>query len=279
MTQDHTTAAPVCYRHPDRHTLLACSRCERPICAACSVDASVGQRCPECVRAEGPQKVIPTGPRPARSSGAPATKTFIALAAIFWLASGLGGMQQVLYENLAQVNVLVAQGEWWRIFSPVLLHAPGFMHIAFNMWALWVLGPQIERGVGSWPFVGLYFASAGVGGAFMYVIGGPESQAIAVGASGAIFGLFGVWLNWAIRRRNTAQGRFLLRQIGFLLLLNAALPFIIRGIAWEAHLGGLIAGFVIGELWSRVTRPDAEMARVLIAVAVAALAVVTVLVV
>ncbi|HEX9762006.1 MAG TPA: rhomboid family intramembrane serine protease, partial [Acidimicrobiia bacterium] len=57
MTQDHTTdsatAAPVCYRHPDRHTLLTCSRCERPICASCSTDATVGQRCPECMRAEG----------------------------------------------------------------------------------------------------------------------------------------------------------------------------------------------------------------------------------
>jgi membrane associated rhomboid family serine protease len=131
--------------------------------------------------------------------------------------------------------------------------------------------------VGTWPFVGAYLASAAVGGAFMYVLGGPDAP-VAVGASGAIFGLFGIWLNWAVRRRNTAQGRFLLRQIMFLLLLNAALPFIIRGIAWEAHLGGLIAGFVIGELWSRVRRSDAETARVAIAIAVAALAVVAVLV-
>jgi membrane associated rhomboid family serine protease len=275
MTQDHTTAAPVCYRHPDRHTLLRCSRCGRPICAACSIDASVGQRCPECIRQEGTQKVVPTGASRTRTSGAPATMTFIVLAVLFWLLSGLGGMRDVLYENLAQANFLVAEGEWWRIFTPVLLHAPGFMHILFNMWALWVLGPQIERGVGTWPFVGLYFASAGMGGAFMYLIG--DSQAIAVGASGAIFGLFGVWLNWAVRRRNTAQGRFLLRQIGFLLLLNAALPFIIRGIAWEAHLGGLIAGFVIGELWSRVQRRDSDMARVAITLVVAALAAVMVL--
>jgi membrane associated rhomboid family serine protease len=64
----------------------------------------------------------------------------------------------------------------------------------------------------------------------------------------------------------------------FLLLLNAALPFIIRGIAWQAHLGGLIAGFVIGELWSRVSRPNAESARVAVAGAIAVLAVVVVLV-
>lgn len=276
MTQDHTTAAPVCYRHPDRHTLLRCSRCGRPICAACSIDASVGQRCPECVREEGTQKVIPTGSQRTRAAGAPATKAFIGMAIAFWLLTSVGGMREVLYDNLAQANFLVAEGDWWRIFTPVFLHAPGIMHILFNMWALWVLGPQIERGVGTWPFVGLYFASAGMGGAFMYLLGDP--QAIAVGASGAIFGLFGVWLNWAVRRRNTAQGRFLLRQIGFLLLLNAALPFIIRGIAWEAHLGGLIAGFVIGELWSRVQRANAEAARIAITVAIAGLAVVAVLV-
>lgn len=272
MTQDPTTAAPVCYRHPNRHTLLSCSRCERPICASCSIDASVGQRCPECIRAEGTQKVIPTGPRATRRS-APATMTFIGLAVGFFLISSFGGLQETLYSNLAQINFLVGEGEWWRLFTPVLLHAPGFTHILFNMWALWVLGPQIERGVGTWPFVAAYLASAGVGGVFLYFLGDPA--ALAVGASGAIFGLFGIWLNWAVRRRNTAYGRALLRQIGFLLLLNAALPFIIRGIAWEAHLGGLIAGFVIGEMWSRVG--NSEAAKVLVGVAVAALAVVAVL--
>lgn len=272
MTQDHTTAAPTCYRHPDRHTLLHCSRCERPICAACSIDASVGQRCPDCVREEGTQKVIPKDRIVSPTGGAPATKTFIGIAAGFFLLT-MVGLREPLFQMFAQANLLVAEGEWWRIFTPVLLHAPGFTHILFNMWALWVLGPQIERGVGTWPFVGVYLASAGVGGAFVYVMGGPGD--VAVGASGAIFGLFGIWLNWAVRRRNTAQGRFLLRQIGFLLLLNAALPFIIRNIAWEAHLGGLIAGFVIGELWARARD---ESARIAIPAAIAGLAIVAVLV-
>lgn len=271
MTQDHTTAAPVCYRHPDRHTLLRCSRCERPICAACSIDATVGQRCPECVATEGTQKVIPKEQILSRSGGAPATKVFIALAAGFFVLTEFAGLRQTIFEALAQVNVLVDNGQIWRIFTPVLLHA-SLTHILFNMWALWVLGPQIERGVGTWPFVGAYLASAGVGGAFVYFMGAPAD--VAVGASGAIFGLFGIWLNWAVRRRNTAYGRALLRQIGFLLLFNAALPLLIPNIAWQAHLGGLIGGFVIGELWSRV---DNEAGRVAVTVAVAALAVVSVL--
>lgn len=201
---------------------------------------------------------------------------FVGLAVGFFLLTGFGrNLDGSLGQALAQVNGLVGAGEWWRIFTPVLLHA-SITHIVFNMWALWVLGPQIERGVGTFPFVGAYLAAAGMGGAFAYLMGDPTD--IAVGASGAIFGLFGIWANWAVRRRNTAYGRALLRQIGFLLLLNAALPLIIRNIAWEAHLGGLVAGFVIGELWSRVRRPDPVPARVVIAVAIAILSVALVLV-
>jgi membrane associated rhomboid family serine protease len=277
VTQDHTTAAPACYRHPDRHTLLKCSRCDRPICAACSIDASVGQRCPECVRSEGTQKIIPTGARASRASAAPATKTFIALAVGFFVLGQFGGLNHVFVENLAQINPAVATGEWWRIFTPILLHA-SITHILFNMWALWVLGPQIERGVGTWPFVSLFLASAGVGGAFAFYLGGPLSPVPLVGASGAIFGLFGVWLSWAMHRRNTIHGRAMLRQIGFLLLINAAIPFLIPNVSWQAHLGGLIAGFAIGEIWSRLTGPNIEKLRIVTGVAVAVLAVVSVLI-
>jgi membrane associated rhomboid family serine protease len=115
-----------------------------------------------------------------------------------------------------------------------------------------------------------------VGGVFAFYLG--DLTDIAVGASGAIFGLFGIWLNWAFRRRNTMQGRAMLRQIGFLLLINATIPFILRGVAWEAHLGGMIAGFVIGELWSRITGPRVIALRTAVALAVAALAVVAVII-
>lgn len=275
MTQDPTTAASACYRHPDRHTLLKCSRCDRPICAACSIDASVGQRCPECVRSEGTQEIIPTGARSSRASGAPATKTFIALAVGFFALTGFGQSGDLIFETLAQWNLAVAAGEWWRIFTPILLHA-SITHILFNMWALWVLGPQIERGVGTWPFVSLFLASAGVGGAFAFYLGDPLD--VAVGASGAIFGLFGVWLSWALHRRNTMQGRAMLRQIGFLLLINAAIPFLVPNIAWQAHLGGLIAGFAIGEIWSRLRGSNIEVLRTVTGVAVAVVAALSVMI-
>jgi len=200
--------------------------------------------------------------------------TFIALAVIFY-ALGFLGLEEELLLRFAQINAAVAVGEWWRIFTVVLLHG-ALTHILFNMWALWVLGPQIERGVGTWPFVSLFLASAAVGGAFAYHLGSIND--VGVGASGAIFGLFGIWLSWALHRRDTMQGRALLGQLGFLLLINAALPLIFRNISWQAHLGGLIAGFLIGEAWSRIQGPHAARARTAVGFLTAALAVVSVLV-
>jgi rhomboid protease GluP len=208
------------------------------------------------------------------SSTAPATTTFIALAVGFFFITGMGDFNSEVLQTLAHWNFAVADGEWWRIFTPVLLHA-SLVHIMFNMWALWILGPQIERGVGTLPFIGLYMAAAGVGGVFVFYTGSPGD--VAVGASGAIFGLFGVWFNWALRRRNTMHGQAILRQIGFLLLINAAIPFIVPGIAWEAHLGGLIAGFVIGEVWSRISGPRTNSLRAMVAFGVAVLAAIAVI--
>jgi membrane associated rhomboid family serine protease len=207
------------------------------------------------------------------AAGAPATKVFIALSVIFYLATSFGTFGDQIFNALAQDNQAVTAGEWWRIFTVVLLHG-SITHILFNMWALWVLGPQVERGVGTWPFVSLYLAAAGMGGVAAYYFGGPFD--VGVGASGAIFGLFGIWISWAIHRRNTAYGRAVLNQLGFLLLINAAMPFIFPGISWQAHLGGLITGYVIGEIWARVQGPNATAIRTTVGFAVVALAAVLV---
>jgi membrane associated rhomboid family serine protease len=200
--------------------------------------------------------------------------TFIGLAVGFYVLGALG-LEQELLSRFAQINAAVAAGEWWRIYTVVLLHG-SITHILFNMWALWVLGPQIERGVGTGPFISLYLASAAVGGAFAYYLGNPGD--VGVGASGAIFGLFGIWLSWALHRRGTMQGRAILGQLGFLLLINAAIPFIFRNVSWQAHLGGLIAGFVIGEIWSRITGPNAARKRTAAGALVAVLATISVLI-
>ena len=161
-----------------------------------------------------------------------------------WLFPAL---QSELFERFAMANWLVAEGEWWRMLTVTLLHAPGFMHVAFNMFALYNLGPQVEQELGPLRFGLLWAACAVAGSAFSFLLGDPD--AVAVGASGAVFGLFGVWLSFAVRQRSTPWGRHLMSQLGFWLLVNAALPLIVPNLAWEAHLGGLLAGFGLGYIW------------------------------
>ena len=168
----------------------------------------------------------------------------VAIHLLGWLWPALWSQ---LFERFALANWLVADGEWWRMFTVTLLHAPGVMHVAFNMLALYNLGPQVEQELGPLRFGLLWAACAVVGSAFSFYLGRPDS--VAVGASGAVFGLFGVWLAVAVCQRRTPRGRQLLNQLGFWLLVNAALPLIVPNLAWEAHLGGLLAGIGLGFLW------------------------------
>lgn len=265
-----------CYRHPDRPTGLSCTECGRPICGECMVDASVGQRCPECVRRQGGTTKVVDARRSRLATGrAPVTSSIIGItAAIAVLRFLAQPMWEPIFEATALANFLVADGEWWRMFTVVLVHA-GITHILFNMWALYALGPQIEREVGAGPFLALYLSTAAAGSAFAFHLG--ELDDVSVGASGAIFGLFGIWLASAVRRRNTMAGRAILNQLGFLLLINAAIPLFIRNVSWQGHLGGLVAGFLIGWAWSGLRGTNAKLLRVLSAMAVAGVSVLSVL--
>jgi rhomboid protease GluP len=256
-----------CYRHPDRPTGLACTECNRPICPACSIDAAVGQRCPECLRRDGPQKVITARQLAAKPSfaTAPVTFTIIAVAAVVQVLSFVSApLWEMLFEAMAMWPPGVEEGEWWRLVTVVTLHA-GLIHVGFNMLITYQLGPQLERQLGSLSFLSLFLASAAVGSTFAYFIG---PVAPGVGASGAVFGLVGAWLAPAVRRRGTAWGRQLLNQLGGLLLINAAIPFFLPNVSWQAHLGGLIAGFVIGWAWTSEPLLKNPPARIAVGVSV-----------
>ncbi len=136
------------------------------------------------------------------------------------------------------------------MFTAAFLHAEGLWHIGFNMYALYLFGPQLERQIGGAAFAGLYTASAVGGGFAAYVLGEPRD--LLVGASGAIFGLFGVWFLAAYRNRQTRMGRAMLNRMLMIMGLNAVIPLVFRQISWQGHLGGFIVGLGIFALWQQL---------------------------
>jgi membrane associated rhomboid family serine protease len=140
----------------------------------------------------------------------------------------------------------VAAGEWWRILTSAFLHL-GLVHLALNMWALYLFGPLLEQLYGHVEYLVIYLLCA-AGGSVLTILVAPDQAA--VGASGAIFGLLG--LAFAVsRRRHLAlprQTRAVLGQIGSLLVINLAFTFFVPGISITGHLGGLAVGLVLGWL-------------------------------
>jgi rhomboid protease GluP len=145
----------------------------------------------------------------------------------------------------ALVPALVAQGESWRLLSSVFLHS-GVAHLGFNMLSLYFLGAFTEEAFGRGRFFALYLLS-GVAGGLAYLYFGGFNQP-AVGASGAIFGLLGGVLGYAMRRGTFSWQNPLIRQLLILLALNLYLGFSIPNISNTAHLGGLAGGFAFGWL-------------------------------
>ena len=242
---DAVEQVPVCPRHPDRESYVRCQRCNRPTCPECQRPAAVGIQCVDCV-AEGARTVrqartvfggSPTDGRPL------ATMTIIGICVVVFF-----GQQAVagLDDRIAFVPAL-GQSEPWRFLTSAFAHG-SLMHIAFNMYALWVMGTYLEPMLGRARFVAIYLLSA-VGGSVMYLLlASPTSIADAlagnygmwrtpaVGASGAVFGLFGAFLVLQRRLGRSAAGMYVI--IG----INAVIGFVLPGIAWQAHLGGFLTG-------------------------------------
>lgn len=243
MTEPAPAGVLHCYRHPQRETGVLCTRCDRPICPECMTPASVGFQCPECV-AEGRRTTrAPRTVYGGRVGGA-AQVTRLLIAAnvvVFVLTSVTGGNlltggASTLYGRFALIPAFVADGEWWRLVSSMFLHY-GLVHIGFNMWALWVVGPPLEAVLGRARYVALYFL-AGIGGGALALLVGPLNVQSA-GASGAIFGLFGAF--FVIARRS---GRDTGGIVG-LIAINLVITFVVPNIDWRGHIGGLVTGALV----------------------------------
>jgi len=143
----------------------------------------------------------------------------------------------------ALIPALVAQGEAWRLLSSMFLHS-GAVHLGLNMISLYFLGSFVEEAFGRGRFLALYLLSGVSGGLAYLYFGGFDTPA--VGASGAIFGLLGGVLGYALRRGTFSWQNPLIRQLLILLALNLYVGFSVPNISNTAHLGGLAGGFVFG---------------------------------
>ncbi|MFF4758855.1 rhomboid family intramembrane serine protease [Streptomyces sp. NPDC001292] len=242
---------PTCYRHPGRETGIRCARCDRAICPECMVDASVGFQCPDCVRGGSGTGHPPAATRPRTLAGGTMTadprlltKILIGINVAVFIAvsvdsSLLGDLVLIGAWPPQPLTAIsgVAAGEWYRLVTSMFTHQE-IWHIGFNMLSLWWLGGPLEAALGRLRYLSLYFVSGLAGGALTYLLASPSQATL--GASGAIFGLFGATAV-LMRRLN-----YDMRPIIVLLVINLIFTFSWRGIAWQAHIGGLVAGVVVG---------------------------------
>jgi len=255
-------APPVCPRHPDTVAYVRCQRCDRPTCPACQVPSTVGVHCVDCARQSQ------AGRRQARTllggtvvSGSVVTKVLIGLCVA---AYAIQILVPALDFQLAFVPELAAS-EPWRFLTTAFLHA-NYMHLGFNMWALWVLGGVLEPVLGRWRFTAIYLLSALGGSTAIYWLSWPGTDSwitMTVGASGAVFGLFSTMFVVQRRFGRDTSG------IVALLAINAVISFLGANISWQGHLGGLVVGGIVAAIYAWAPRGKRQSVGIAGTVAVA----------
>lgn len=257
-----------CYRHPDREAYISCQRCGRTICPDCMRDASVGFHCPECV-AEAARSV--PSPRTLAGGMVSAREGIVSMSLIginvaaFLLTLAVGGNSSAFFQQGAMLSVSVldragnvltgvAEGGYWRLITSAFLHE-NVLHILFNMYALYLFGPLVERALGVRRFIAAYFTVAVVSSVFVYWLAAPN--ALTIGASGAVFGLFAIALILLIRAG---------QDVTFLLVMLAINAFIsLQGnISWQGHLGGFVAGLILGATFAYAPRERRTQLQILV---------------
>ncbi|WP_166905804.1 rhomboid family intramembrane serine protease [Mycobacterium sp. DL440] len=254
---------PTCYRHPDRPTYVRCARCQRPVCPECMRSAAVGHQCVDCVN-EGAKSVQATRTQfggVARTGPPILTYSLIAVNVVmFVLELAVGGLKTEL--TLWPPGIAV-HDQYYRLVTSMFLHY-GAMHLLFNMWALYVVGPPLEQWLGRLRFGALY-ALSGLGGSVLVYLLSPLNSATA-GASGAIFGLFGAI--FVVARKLNLDVRSIAAVVIINLVFTFAGPALGTGaISWQGHIGGLITGAGIAAAY--VYAPRARRTAIQIGVSVA----------
>ncbi|NLG55995.1 MAG: rhomboid family intramembrane serine protease [Rhodococcus sp.] len=239
---DGAPLQPRCVRHPDRPTGLACTRCGRPSCHNCLQQASVGQQCVDCVKSgnKDVRQARTIAGAPLRAQAKPyVTYTLIGLNILAFLvtAAQAGSVMDnfpgsSLFESWALFAPLVAVGEWIRVLGSGFLHF-GPMHLAVNMFALYIFGRDVEAILGRARFSAVYLLSILGGSAAVMFF---DTMSLTAGASGAVFGLLGAELLILLRLKRSPT------PIIALIVLNVVISVTIPNISFWGHFGGLAAG-------------------------------------
>lgn len=285
---------PVCPRHPGRAAYVRCASCRRPACLDCQRPGpAAGPLCVDCASGalagpgttSSPAAGTAGVPAPARRRTGPAASpvTWILLAATVlayvaqWATRDrVPGVTEALW--YAGLYTSPFGMEPWRMATYALVHdVSGPTHVVLNMLALWVIGRVLEPALGWWRFAALYVLSAVGGAVFALWVSDPLQPV--VGASGAVYGMFAAL--FLVTRVRGGQ----VRSIAVLIGLNLVVSFLLPGISWQVHVGGLLTGAVVALVFSlagglrpgRAKAPSAGAQAAGLVVVAAALAALTVL--
>lgn len=227
-----------CPKHPGRQAVAYCKRCNRPACEDCAIPTEVGSICVDCA-GRGARRRWKSAGKPSfwAKAQAPVTMTLIAINVLMYLVDKAW---PELFQYTA-MTPLIAKLQPWRMLTTTFLHG-GFFHLLFNMLMLYLLGASIEKVFGWWRYLTLYVVSA-LGGSIAvlaWVFADPISaNTVVVGASGAIFGLFGAV--FVVQKKSGMSTQSILVLLG----INLVYGFVVPGISWQAHLGGFFLGLAV----------------------------------
>ena len=171
----------------------------------------------------------------------PVVTFFLALNILIHLVTFIPFIGNEVYFFGVGVNAWIADGEWWRLVTPMFLHG-GLMHLLFNMFSLFIFGPELEKIAGKARFITIYLLSGIFGNIATYFLQPPDYAS--VGASGAIFGILGAFGALVYYTKHILPQ---LRQIILpIIVISIIMTFLQPNINVTAHIAGLIVGFLIG---------------------------------
>lgn len=171
----------------------------------------------------------------------PVVTTLIAINLIVYILTVLPIIGDYIFYSGMSVNYLIEDGQWWRIITSIFIHG-GFIHLLFNMFSLFLFGPELEKIAGKARFITIYLLAGIFGNVVTFVF--QEGMYASVGASGAIFGIFGAFAALVYYTRRTMPQ---LKQIIMpLIIISVIITFLSPNVNSASHLGGLITGFLLG---------------------------------